>query len=613
MDTISAIHSSSNNTILNDRIETAPPRKIFIPDIDKLPKSNRSIIRSFLGINLLEKLYNKSIITFNSNSNNNHSYSFYEAILSALNVTTNVNRYDKVRVPKQGSLLVCSNHPFGALDGIALIHEIKKIRDDVKVLANDWLSCIPELHDSMIFVNPFEDTSSASQNRSGVKKAIEHLNNGGVLIVFPSGEVSSLRSNFRIEDCDWKTGFIRIAEATKAPILPCFVSGSNSLLFQLAGLLNPRLRTFMLLRELTNKENYTINISFGQTISHKVLSRLESKTDKANYVRERSYLLRHRTNEELIDTELELQHQELIAPIDSLILEQEISALDESTILYSQCEYTVYGVYASQIPNCMKEISRLREMTFRYIGEGTGKAEDTDQFDAWYYHLILWNSTTKEIIGSYRIGKCDEILTKVGTQGLYTSTLFRFGRKFNPILHNACELGRSFVRVEYQRSFIPLQALWKAIGEFLNRNSKYRYLLGAVSISNDFSEPSKRLMIESLIYHHTDSHFKKMLKPLNGLPCGYFSNWDGLFNPTTVLPIDKLSEILSTIELDGKGVPVLLRQYIALGAKVLGFNRDALFSDSIDVFCMFDIQDANNTLLNRYLGKNHKSVELDVA
>jgi putative hemolysin len=613
MDNVSAFDVSNFQSTLHDSLVHTLPKRISITKIDTLSNTKRTILRSLLGINSLEKLYNRSLVNFTTNTKSNTSFTFYEAILSALNVTANVNRYDKVRVPKQGSLILCSNHPFGALDGIALIHEVKKIRDDVKVLANDWLSCIPELHDSMIFVNPFDDSSSASQNRSGVKKAIEHLNNGGILIVFPSGEVSSIRSNFRVEDSDWKTGFIRIAEATKAPILPCFVSGSNSVIFQLAGLVNPRLRTLMLLRELTNKENFNINISFGHTISPKVLHSFQTKEAKAKYVRERSYLLRHRTNEELIDTELQLQHQELITPIESHLLEQEISALDDNTIFYQQGDYTVYGVYARQIPHCMKELSRLREMTFRYIGEGTGKAEDTDQFDAWYFHLILWNSSTNEIVGSYRIGKCDEILSKVGKQGLYTSTLFRFGSRFHPILQSSCELGRSFVRVEYQRSYIPLQALWKAIGEFLQRNPSYRYLLGAVSISNDFSEPSKRLLIESLLCYHTDSHFKRMLKPLNGLPCGYFSNWDGLFNPTTVLPIDKLSDVLSTIELDGKGVPVLLRQYIALGAKVLGFNRDALFSNSIDVFCMFDTQSVNNTMLNRYLGKNHTRVQYDVA
>jgi putative hemolysin len=280
----------------------------------------------------------------------------------------------------------------------------------------------------------------------------------------------------------------------------------------------------------------------------------------------------------------------------------QIAALPERQLLSRNAELSVFVASRQQAPAVIAEIGRLREITFRSVGEGTGRATDLDRFDDYYEHLFIWNDAKREIAGAYRLGRSDEILRVSGLNGLYTHGLFRFAHGFFDQLRPALELGRSFVRLEYQRSFAPLLLLWKAIAAYVARHPQYSVLFGAVSISNDYHPLSKEFLRDYLSREHYADELARCVKPRNRLRRRMtlktlIHPWAG---PQS---LESLSDVVSTLEADGKGIPVLLRQYLKLGGKIVGFNVDPEFSDSIDCLLVVDLRTTDLRVLEKYMGK----------
>jgi putative hemolysin len=534
---------------------------------------------------------------------------FFVNLLAELNVSPKITQADLNSIPRKGPVVVVANHPFGFVDGSTLAALLPTIRPDVKVMANSVLSAFPAADESFIYVDPFGGETSKRANQKGIREAIQHLRKGGMLAVFPAGEVAHVSLRRRaIVDPEWSEMIGRILRLTHAAALPIFFPGVNSPLFQLLGLIHPRLRTAMLPYEFFRKSKTEIEVRVGSLIPESKLQTMTEDSELMAYLRHRTYLLRHRSEGKrparLVFPlrQPKLSPEPIVAPVDPAVLEQEIMNLPMANRLEAMNTCAVYFSTGNQMPNVLREIGRLREITFRKTGEGTGKSIDLDSFDDHYIQLFIWDHESRRLVGAYRIGPTDTIRTQFGKRGLYTNTLFNYRTSFLEKIGPALEMGRSFVREEYQKSYAPLLLLWKGIGAYVARNPQYKILFGPVSISNDYAPMSRQLMVSYFNSQEAQSDLTKLVRarsPFRRRPTleweesGSMRMWD----------IEELSAAVADIETDQKGIPVLLRQYLKLGGKLLGFNVDRQFTDALDGLILVDLTATDTKMLNRYLGK----------
>ncbi|SDM55148.1 Putative hemolysin [Geoalkalibacter ferrihydriticus] len=526
---------------------------------------------------------------------------FCARALDALHVKLRVSPGDLARIPVRGPLIVVANHPFGAVEGLALLSLLQQVRPDICVLANSLLHRIPELRLSMIAVDLFGGFDGKHKNVGGLRKGLRQLAQGGVLVIFPAGEVSHLNlSRAAIDDPPWSQSLARLVRASSAPVLPVYFPGRNSLVFQVMGLIHPVLRTAMLPHELLNKRMRSLEVRIGFPIAFRRLHTM-SNADMTDYLRSKTYLLRQRGQPVAARTQAR-PGESIRPPISAELLEKEVLAIPPAQCLFESGSYQVFCAASGQIPQVLLEIGRLRELTFRGVGEGTGRALDLDPFDAYYTHLFAWQRETREIIGAYRLGRSDEILAAAGPQGLYTNTLFRYRPEFFNELGPALELGRSFVQPKYQKSYNPLMLLWKGIGRFVAKNPQYAKLFGPVSISREYQPASRKWMVSTLVDAYSIPELARMVKarrPLrlkeNRFGCKEINKMTSDF--------DEMELVVADLEADGKGVPVLLRQYLSLGGRYLAFNVDEDFSDVLDGLVLVDLRQTDRKTLERYCGR----------
>jgi putative hemolysin len=528
-------------------------------------------------------------------------------MLREMQVAYSVREADLKHVPLEGPAMVFANHPFGMLDGILMAALLLRLRPDVKLLANQLLACMEELSPYCILVDNMMGEGHESANRRGIREALEWVKQGHLLIVFPAGEVASWsRHHRRVLDPQWNRNMARLARMTGATSVPAFISGANSVGFHLAGLINPRLRTFFLPHELINKRGRRMEIRLGAPVERETLRAIRDDDKAIDLLRWNSSLLALRDRigsprVRFFPANWQPRHD--IAPAeDSVLLLREEQSLPADALLESVGNLRVYALTSRQAPRIVREIGRLREITFRASGEGTGKPRDLDRYDAYYTHLVLWNDERHEIAGAYRICNVQSVLRRYGLRGLYTASLFRFQPRFFARVGPALELGRSFVRLDYQRQYAPLLVLWKGIGSYLVRHPETPVLFGAVSISADYSMASREVLTNYLSAHTVDAELLKMLRPKHPpRPAAENMHEPEMF--ARVFSLDDISDWISIFESDGKGVPVLVRHYMKLGGKFLGFNVDAKFSSVLDGLLLVDLRQAKPELLARYLGK----------
>ncbi|MBF0552932.1 MAG: lysophospholipid acyltransferase family protein [Nitrospirae bacterium] len=584
----------------------------------------RAALERLMSFHLLNKLYEELT--------EREGGCFITKTLQALDVKYEISEEDIRRIPASGPAVVVANHPFGGIEGMIIASILRMVRPDVRIMANYLLSYIPDIADMFFFVDPFKKKDSYRMNVKSLRETVLWVKQGGMLVVFPAGEVSHVDLQKReVTDPKWDTSVARIIRKTASPALPVYFDGSNGILFNLAGLIHPLLRTAMLPHEFLNKAKKTIRVKIGNLVSFNRLCKIESGEAVMDYLRLRTYLLANGTElrrkrrfplgipfnlpKGLSEGTPEMTP---IAPAENPdVMRGEIAALPEEQILARHGQYTAASAWSWQIPSILREIGRLREITFRAGNEGTGKAADLDQFDSHYLHLFIWNSDKNEIVGAYRFGKTDEILMKQGIKGLYTSTLFKYGEQFLDKISPALEMGRSFVRQEYQRSYLPLLLLWKGIGQIVSSNPKYRYLFGPVSINKDYSGASAQLIVSFLKMTSYIPSLARYIRPKTPLRPEPVTGWDTGTALSFVRDIDDISELIAAIgdsdcvahgqsptELTPpKGVPILLRQYLRLGGKLIGFNIDHSFGDCLDGLILVDLTLTEPALLTRYMGK----------
>ena len=438
---------------------------------NRLPAPLANAVNHFLQIDRLEALYARA----------SAENGFVRRLLDDLDVRVKVTAADFEKIPAAGAVVALSNHPFGILDGVMLADLLMRRRPDVRILTNRLLGELPELAPICIFIDPFDKPESRVTNGRALKQAIAHLRSGGLLLVFPAGEVSHFDLKKRaICDPEWNRTAARLIRIARAKSLPILIRGANGISFQMLGMVHSRLRTAALPVEMLNKRGKSVEIRIGSAIDAARIEAIPDNADATRYLRLRVELLARRgaENTERSDTAGRVTNNEFPAQSENALaaLANEISALPQSCQLEETRDFVVYLSAAPRIPLALREIGRLREITFRAAGEGTGQPLDLDRFDPHYLHLFLWNKDKREIAGAYRLGDVPALMSRFGLKGLYTESLFRFNARFVRQLGPSLELGRSFIRPEYQRQFAPLLLLWKGIGAWVSRHPEYSTL-----------------------------------------------------------------------------------------------------------------------------------------
>ncbi|MGD9310783.1 MAG: lysophospholipid acyltransferase family protein [Desulfosarcina sp.] len=537
----------------------------------------------------------------------------FSTILGVRDISYQVTADDLAKIPRSGPLVVVANHPFGGLEGIVLGDLLQRVRPDTKILGNYLLQKIEPIRDSIIPIDPFGRKSSVSSNAKTFRTCLRWLKGGNCLVTFPAGEVAHYRfRQHRITDPPWSSHVAAMVRMSGAQVLPIYFPGRNSLLFTVAGLIHPRLRTAMLGRELVAKQASLVRLFVGQPIAAERIQTYPQDQELIRWLRFKTYfqanrLRTHGFSERLLKKfpkpKISRPGKTLVESVSDSLLAAEVAALPKENRLLTHKQMAVYVADSEQIPHLLREIGRLREKTFREVGEGTGRSMDVDLFDSYYRHLILWNSERSEVVGAYRMGDTGSILARFGRKGLYTHSLFRFKHGLLQYLTNSLELGRSFIRSKYQRQPNCLSLLWKGIGAYLIRHPQYRILFGPVSISNSYHRVSKHLMVQFLRGRCTIKKLSAYVSPRKPLRQWPNRSMHDIASHLSDGSIDDVSMLVSEIEDDGKRVPILIKHYLKLNGQFIAFNVDRDFADAIDGLVVVDLMQTDTKLLDRFMGR----------
>ncbi len=513
----------------------------------------------------------------------------------------------------QGPLVLVSNHPYGGLEALFLILLMSRIRSDYRLLANDVFAGVAPVGEKLIALNPFRaDEPEGRSNFGALRELLTFLEGGGVVAVFPAGEAP--RFDFktrRLREPDWNPLVARLIQRTRASVAPVYFHGRGSLLFHLAGSIHPRLRTRLQFRELTRHRRDRLRFRVGRVLSPERLAAYPSPEALTRFLQSKVYLLastytdtrtriKWKPFKQLLRRPGKGEPKTVIAPVAVNILLDELAQLGQGKRLFYQQSFEVLAFRGSEAPMLMRELGRLREVTFRAVGEGTGKAVDLDEYDEYYEHLVIWNRDRQEIVGAYRIARCDEVLAQHGPKGLYLNSLFEIEPELFERIHPALELGRSIVRQEYQRSYQPLMLLWTGIGHFLVQHPQYRYLIGPASISNAFHRVSKHFIVAYLRRNHLNAGLAPLVRPRNPFRSN-LKNDHRLYESLGISNLNDIQQIISFVEREDLRVPILIKHYLKLGSDVLGFNVDPDFQDAIDALMLTHVPSIPPDVLRKYM------------
>lgn len=558
---------------LNLISEPAWWHKLLLTPLDKL-----------LGIAKMDKLYQVHHMAGLSKE------AFADKLLEIQGIDIRHSEALLEQIPAEGPVVIASNHPFGGIEGVILARLISQKRPYLQVFANRALKVFSELEDYFIFTNPLKPNDP--KNAPSIRQALRHVKQGNALLIFPAGRVSYYQSTYKsIVEHDWNKLVYSLTQKANAQFMPIFVQGFNRPLFYRLGRIYYRFRLLMLARELLANQNRTIQIDCGRAIK---LPTLADQAQGAALARALSY-----ANDSRWDyawpADTVTSHKVLADPVPPAQLLKELQGLPAEQALATVGEFTVYWSMQSQTPKIVDEIAMLRERVFRMHNEGSGEPRDTDHFDATYTHLYVWHNTKQRIIGAYRMGRTDELQVDNGLEGLYLHKMFQFAPDFVNRQQPCLEMGRSFIIPEYQRSPQGLFMLWRGIGEFANAFPQYRVLYGTVSISKLYRPQSVSIIEHGLIdapEHVTPrTHFPFALHP-------QLESYDDKFGLR-----DVVEDFLRCLEADGKGLPVLAKQYQKLGAKFHALGIDTSFNHTPGLLLSVDLRQIPERVQKRYLGK----------
>lgn len=549
------------------------------------------LLMKVLQISTLNKIYNRN--------KDLKDVEFLNAILDEFQIKFEIPEEDLKRLPKDGAYITISNHPLGGIDGILLLKLMLEREPNFRIIANFLLHRIEPLKPYIMPVNPFETHKDAKSSVIGLKETFRHLSDGKPLGMFPAGEVSTYKDDKLVVDKEWEEGAIKVIRKAQVPVVPIYFHAKNSKLFYFLSKISDTLRTAKLPSELLTQKDRVIKVRIGKPISVAEQNEYKTIEEYTEFLRKKTYMLSNAFEK---DSKLLLQTPILkpaAKPAKTIVTganqEKMIAEVDklrsqDARLLQSK-NYEVFLTSAGEIPNILHEIGRLREITFREVGEGTNESIDIDKFDKYYHHMFLWDDETKQIAGAYRMGLGSQIYAEYGIDGFYLQDLFRFEPELYDMMSKSIEMGRAFIRSEYQQKPMPLFLLWKGIVHTTLRYPEHKYLIGGVSISNQFSEFSKSLMIEFMKSHYYDPYVAQYVHPKKEYRVKLKdADKDFIFNETEA-DLIKFDKIIDEVEPGNLRLPVLIKKYIKQNARVVAFNVDPLFNNAVDGLMYIRIAD----------------------
>lgn len=545
---------------------------------------------------------------------------FINSILEGFEVDFEIPEKDLKRIPKTGPFITISNHPLGGVDGMILMKTVLEQRSDYKVIANFLLQRLEPLKPYIMPVNPFEDHKEAKSSIAGIKEAISHLKAGHGLGIFPAGEVSTYRDQRRIVDKPWEQGAMKLIQKANVPVIPIYFHAKNSLFFyRLAGL-SDILRTAKLPSEMLTQKKRKIKVRIGNAISPEEQAAHPNIEAFTGFLRRKTYMLANSfERKRLIDNipkslKIPKAPKDIAGETKQELIEAEIETcrhLDKR--LLESKNYEVFLAKREIVPNIIQEIGRLREITFREIGEGTNKAIDLDKFDDYYYHMFLWDNEAKRVAGAYRMGMGAEIYRKYGIDGFYLQDLFRFEPELHKMMSQSIEMGRAFIIKEYQQKPMPLFLLWKGIVHCTLRFPEHKYLIGGVTISDKFSNFSKSLMIEFMRSNFFDNEVAQYVRPKKEFKVKLKDEDKEMIFESSEADLNKFDKFIDELEPNSLRLPVLIKKYIKQNARVVAFNVDPLFNNAVDGLMYIKIADLPESTVKPVMEEFQKELEQKAA
>ena len=538
------------------------------------------ILMQLLRITTINKIYNRN--------KEKKDLQFLNSLMDEFQITFEIPKEDLKRIPKEGSFITISNHPLGGVDGILLLKLLIEHRPDFKIIANFLLHRIAPLKPYVMPVNPFENHKDAKSSIAGIKNALLHLQKGHPLGIFPAGEVSTYKDGKLMVDKPWEEGAVKLIKNAEVPVIPIYFHAKNSRFFYFLSKISDTLRTAKLPSELLSQKDRTIKVRIGKPIAVRDQKQYQDINAFYEYIRKKTYMLANpferkqsilsKQNLKISTPPRKISSQKNIA---SLIKEVQTLRENDKRLLISK-NYEVFLAPAKDIPNTLYEIGRLREITFRDVGEGTNKSIDLDKFDKYYYHMFLWDNFENCLVGAYRMGLGKEIYKRYGIQGFYIQSLFKFEPELHGMMEQTIEMGRAFIVKEYQQKPMPLFLLWKGIVHTTLRYPEHKYLMGGVSISNQFSEFSKSLMIEFMKSHYYDPYVAQYIQPKKEFKVKLKdADKDFVFDAAKA-DKQKFDRVIDEIEPGALRIPVLIKKYVKQNARLVAFNVDPKFNNSVD-------------------------------
>ena len=547
------------------------------------------IILRILRISAINKIYDKN--------KNKSDLDFLNGILDACKIKFEIPEEDLKRIPKEGPFITISNHPLGGIDGVLLLKLLIEKRTDYKIIANFLLHRVAPLKPYVMPVNPFETRKDAKSSLAGIKSALLHLREGKPLGIFPAGEVSTYKDGKLNVDKPWEEGAIKLIKKANVPVIPIYFHAKNSRLFYFLSKISDTLRTAKLPSEVMHRGGRVIKVRIGKPISVKDQNEFTTLPAFHEFIRKKTYMLANpfeKAHKLISRQKIKIKKviKEISPQRNSTLFIAEVDALREtnSRLLQSK-NYEVFFASAKDIPHLIHEIGRLREITFRAVGEGTNKEVDLDTFDNYYYHLLLWDAVAEKLVGAYRMGLGKEIYKKYGIKGFYVQSLFRIEPELHQMMNNTIEMGRAFIIDEYQQKPMPLFLLWKGIVHVTLRYPEYKYLMGGVSISNQFSDFSKSLMIEFMKSHYYDPYIAQYIRPKKEYKVKLKDGDKDFVFDASKADMQKFDKIIDEIEPGILRIPVLIKKYVKQNARLVAFNVDPKFNNAIDGLMYIKVAD----------------------
>ncbi|MFN8239257.1 MAG: lysophospholipid acyltransferase family protein [Bacteroidales bacterium] len=544
-----------------------------------------TLLRIF-NYNKLSQLYSESA--------EKDAVSLITALFNKMNLFIDIPQEDLANIPEEGPFITVSNHPYRGVDSMILMKLISKKRKDFKILASHTLKTIDPFDKVIIPVNTSESAGKANSSIPGIREALAYLSAGHGIGIFPTAEDSGQWESPRIIlDPEWNPAALKLIKLPQVPVVPVYFHGTRTRISQVISLLNPLQQNTALPEELVNKKKRIVRVRIGAPVTVKEQAEFSNVLKLGRYLRARVYSLgstiENKKQSKFLGSGKKVVVEPVIDPVDPALLREEFEYVRTSHELFTIKNYTAICAPVESIPNIFREIGRLREVTFREVGEGTNKSIDIDEYDFYYYHLFIWDTDENRLVGAYRLGKGREIIDTYGIKGFYINSLFGIKKKLIPVLRESIELGRSFITRDYQRKPIPLFLLWKGIMIFLLRHAEYRYLIGPVSISNDLSRFSKTLIVDFIRTYFFNDALAKYIKPRKDFVLKPDKVVDrNVFIDLSEKDINKIEKVIIDIE-PGYKIPVLLKKYLEINGRIIGFNIDPAFNNCLDGLLILDL------------------------